>query len=79
MKSAIVYMPNFNLLRKLWNLLNIDELWDNFSNFLVLYFPLHKISGSVLVNDFWTPPPPINFVHDHLFFSKFIIIYFFVI
>ena len=23
------------------------------------------------------PPPPINFVHDHLFFSKFIIIYFF--
>ena len=24
-------------------------------------------------------PPPINFVHDHLFFSKFIIIYFFVI
>ena len=35
--------------------------------------------GSVLVNDFWTPPPPINFVHDHLFFSKFIIIYFFVI
>ena len=31
--------------------------------------------GSVLVNDFWTPPP-INFVHDHLFFSKFIIVYF---
>ena len=56
MKSAIVYMPNFNLLRKLWSLLNIDELWDNFSNFLVLYFPLHKISGSVLVNDFWIPP-----------------------
>ena len=78
MKSAIVYMPNFNLLRKLWSLLNIDELWDNFSNFLVLYFPLHKISGSVLVNDFWTPPPT-NFVHDYLFFSKFIIIYFFVI
>ena len=25
------------------------------------------------------PPHPINFVHDHLFFSKFIIIYFFVI
>ena len=20
--------------------------------------------GSALVNDFWTPPPPINFVHD---------------
>ena len=35
--------------------------------------------GSVLVYDFWTPPPPINFVHDQLFFSKFIIIYFFVI
>ena len=35
------------------------------------------ILGSVLVYDFWTPtthPPPINFVHDHLFFSKFIII-----
>jgi len=27
---------------------------------------------------FGPPPPPINFVHDHLFFSKFIIIYFFV-
>ena len=25
------------------------------------------------------PPSPINFVHDRLFFSKFIIIYFFVI
>ncbi len=37
--------------------------------------------GIFLENDFWTPspPPPINFVHDHLFFSKFIIIYFFVI
>ena len=22
--------------------------------------------GSVLVNDFWTPPPPINFVHDEI-------------
>ena len=32
--------------------------------------------GSVLVYDFWTPPPPINFVHDHLFFSKFIIFFF---
>ena len=32
-----------------------------------------------IAGDFWTPPPPINFVHDHLFFSKFIIIYFFVI
>ena len=42
---------------------------------------LQFILGSVLVYDFWTPPtpPPINFVHDHLFFSKFIIIYFFVI
>ena len=29
--------------------------------------------GSVLV---YVPPHPINFVHDHLFFSKFIIIYF---
>ena len=27
--------------------------------------------GSVLVYDFWTPPP-VNFVHDHLFFTKFI-------
>ena len=30
--------------------------------------------GSVLVYDFWTFPPPINFVYDPLFFSK--IIYF---
>ena len=29
--------------------------------------------GSVLENDFWTPP--INFVHDHLFFNKINIIY----
>ena len=35
--------------------------------------------GSVLVYDFCIPPPPINFVHDHLFFSKFIIFYFFII
>ena len=25
--------------------------------------------GSVLVNDVWTPPPPINFVHDQISFN----------
>ena len=25
-----------------------------------------KELGSVLVNDFWTPPPPINIVHDQI-------------
>ena len=41
-------------------------------------YKLPVTPGSVLVNDFWTPPP-INFVHDHSFLRKFIIIYFFVI
>ena len=40
---------------------------------------LSVFKESVLVYDFWTPRPPIIFVHDHLLFSKFIIIYFFVI
>jgi len=43
---------------------------------------MKAVGGSVLVYNFWTPPgppPPINFVHDHLFFSKFNITYFFVI
>ena len=25
--------------------------------------------GNFLENDFWTPPPPINFVHDHFLFN----------
>ena len=39
---------------------------------------IRKKMGSVLENDFWTPPPPlINFVHDHffLFFSKLVYIF----
>ena len=32
-------------------------------------------SGSVLAYDFWTPPPLINFLHDHLIFRKIIIVY----
>ena len=31
--------------------------------------------GSVLVNDFWTPPLPINFVHDEI--SKLVFIYYY--
>ena len=40
-----------------------------------------KSFGFVLVYDFWTPPspPPINFVHDHLFFSQIIIIFFIIL
>ena len=37
-----------------------------------------KVSfGNFLENDFWTPPPPINFVHDHIFyfFSKLVCIF----
>ena len=37
----------------------------------------HEQFGSVLKKNFWTPPsPPINCVHDHLFFRKIIIFLF---
>ena len=35
-------------------------------------------SGTVLENDYWPPPYPINFVHDHIYFL-FLTIYFFII
>ena len=75
-------MDNTNRNTKGWSSVvggRMQEQINNFryiAGFMYLHFSLF---GSVLVNEFWTPPPPINFVHDHLFFSKFIIIYFFVI
>ena len=39
------------------------------------------MEGSVLVYDFWTPPhpPPINFVHDHLFLSINLLLFIFLL
>ena len=35
---------------------------------IITHKPFDRFAGSVLENDFWTPPsPPINFVHDHFF------------
>ena len=31
-----------------------------------LILPTSENEGNFLENDFWTPPPHINFVHDHI-------------
>ena len=32
----------------------------------LVYFGYKNLLGNLLVYDFWTPPPPINFVHAHI-------------
>ena len=43
--------------------LEIDIIYQNLQTFVLNYFDRHI--GHVLENDFWTPPPPIHFVHDY--------------
>ena len=51
------------------------------NNLQIFYFKFRymclseKRVGSVLENDFWAPPPPINFLHDHFFSRKLVYIF----
>ena len=66
-----IFQENIQPYLKIMNFVNIDSFNER-------VISQRTIFGSVLVYDFWThpTPPPINFVDDNLFFSKFNIIYF---
>ena len=56
------------------------RVWGPGKCFKLIMIKINLFSGlgSVLVNDFWTPPqapPPINFVHDEI--SKLVFIYYY--
>jgi len=40
------------------------KLFFSIKLIFMLYYSRVKVGGNFLENDFWTPPPPINFVHD---------------